>query len=217
MSSVSVVLGVISTTTLYVDGDTGVSGGGLLVGYTSDTGFWHLGWAPTSVTSLTTAYFKGTLSNFEVFNTAGAPSAPTAAQRGSQAAFSGWASPATDRWLLGDSGTSTYAGVLPVLGSTSPCTMVDIGWTFTNPAGTASSSTTKLSVFSNGTPHGIAAPDPNTNQASTITTSRDGTYNSYISGLHLYAPLSHRVQTKPIGSGWSQTFTWAGPESAFIG
>ena len=74
-----------------------------------------------------------------------------------------------------------------------------------------------VSSFANGTAHVVARPSTGASQTSTITTSRGGTYNTDISGLHLYAPISHNVQTTPTPSSWQQTFTWAGAESAFIG
>lgn len=225
MSAVSILfVGVTSTTTIYVDGATAGSGGGLLVGYSSDTGYWHIGWSPGSVTGLSTSYFAGSLSNFVVFDTSPAPN-PPATNPTNQSVFDTWASAATEQWKLDDTGTSTYTAAQPVIGTTSPCTMVDITWGFTGPTSCAvapqsetaacTDTTTKLSAFANGVWQTVQGPPPGGTQTSTISTSRDLTYNPYVSGLHLYAPLSFRVQTNPV-SPWSVTFTWPDASTAFI-
>jgi len=214
MSALNLVLGVTSSTTLYVDGVSAGTGGGLLVGYGADTGYWHLGWAPTTVTGLSSAYFTGSLSEFVVFDNAGAPAAPSTAQRASQAAFDTWAASATDRWPLGDSGTTTFAGPYPVIGATSPCTMLDLTWMFANPDGTAASGI-RLSAFATGAAHTVTAPAPGVTQTMTISTARDPTYDAYVSGLHLYAPLSLTVGTSPA-SAWMLTFSWPGAAAEFI-
>ncbi len=218
---------VLSTTTIYVDGASVGSGGGTLVGYVADNGYWHAGWAPTTVTGLTTAYLNGSLSNFVVFDTANAPADPSVAQRASQTAFNAWAaggtSPSpTEQWELNDPGTTTFAGPYPGL-TASPCSMVNLTWGFTNPTSCAASppSTTaacttssSLTAFCTGTWQTISAPAPSATQTSTITVGRGTTYNTYISGLHLYAPLTWRAQTS--GAAWSLTFTWAGATAAFV-
>ena len=212
MSEVNVlIVGLTSTTTIYVDGATAGSGGGVLVGYSSDTGYWHIGWSPVSGVS---PYFAGSLSNFVVFNNGGAPAAPTTAQRASQSAFNSWASSATEQWILNDSGTTTYSGTLPDRTSAlSPCTKVDVTWSFTNPASSfAGSLTTLASGWQN-----VASLAPGTTETGTVSASRDTTYTvtDYLPGLHLYAPLSFRVQTNPV-SLWSVTFTWPDAATAFI-
>ena len=219
MSAINVVLGLTSSTSLSVDGGAAVFGGGLLVGYGADTGYWHAGWAPAAITGLASSFFAGALSNFVVFDNAGAPAAPSAAQRASQAAFNAWALAATEQWGLGDDGTTVgatpaFAGPFPVIGPAAPCSMVDIVWSVTNPAGTITV-TKQLSMFADGTWHSVPAPGPGGTQTSTISLSRDASYNGYVGGLHLYAPLSMRVQTVPAG-GWSLTFAWPGSAAAVI-
>jgi hypothetical protein len=228
MSAVTVTLAVVATTTIYVDGVSAASAVGP-AGYVADNGYWHAGWAPTTgVTGLASAYLNGSLSNFVVFDTANAPADPTAAQLASQTTFNAWAaggtSPSpTDEWELNDPGTTTFAGPYPVIGTTSPCSMVNLTWGFTNPTSCAASppSTTaacttssSLTAFCTGTPETISAPAPSATQTSTISVGRGTTYDPYISGLRLYAPLSWRVQTN--GAAWSLTFTWAGATAAFV-
>jgi hypothetical protein len=212
MSAVSILfLGLMSTTTIYVDGATAGSGGGLLVGYSSDTGYWHVGWSPVSGVS---PYFAGSLSNFVVFNNSGAPDAPTTAQRASQSAFNGWASSATEQWILNDSGTTTYSGTLPDgTSASSPCTKVDVTWSFTNPPSSFASS---LATLASGWQN-IASLAPGATETGTVSASRGTAYlaTNYLPGLHLYAPLSFRVQTNPA-SLWSVTFTWPDAAAAFI-
>lgn len=215
MSEVNILtVGLTSTTTIYVDGATAGSGGGLLVGYSPDTGYWHIGWSPGSVTGLSTSYFAGSLSNFVVFNNGGAPAAPTAPQRASQSAFNGWASSATEQWILNDSGTTTYSGTLPDgTSASSPCTKVDVTWSFTNPPSSFAGS---LATLASGWQN-IASLAPGAIETGTVSASRGTAYTAtnYLPGLHLYAPLSFRVQTNPA-SLWSVTFTWPDVATAFI-
>jgi hypothetical protein len=216
MSAVTVLFVTLPQVTLFVDGVERAQTGTLAIGnFSSFNGYWHLGWAPKAVTGLTKDYLTGDASNFVVMNNSPAPAGATMGKPTTQAAFNTATSSSTEHWLLNDPGTTTFTGTLPS-SMTAPCSMVNIAWAVTNPAGTVTSST-PLSTFANGSWHAVTAPAPTTSQASTVTTSRAAGYNTDISGLHLYAPLSHRVQTKPIGSGWLQTFTWAGPEAAFIG
>jgi concanavalin A-like lectin/glucanase superfamily protein len=216
MSAVDVLLSLDSTTTVYVDGTSVATGGGLLVGYTSDTGYWHVGWAPTSKTGLSTSYFSGSLSNFVVFDTSPAPATPPNPNSTTQAAFNTWAAAATEEWQLNDTGTTTFAGPFPVIGSTSPCTMVNIMWNFTTPTScaVAPQSTTaacttsaSLTTFVAAGWQTVASVGPSGTQTSTISISRGSTYNSYISGLRLYVPLGYRAQSIPSLS-WSLTFSW---------
>jgi hypothetical protein len=221
MTAVNIVASLSSTTTLYVDGDPAVTGGGLLVGYSSSTGFWHVGWSPVSGLP---SYFTGSLSNFVVFDTAGAPARPTTTQRASQSAFTTWAASATERWLLNDTGTTTFGGAYPVIGSTNPCTMVNVSWGFTNPTtcGWSPNSQTaactdppvsSLAAFGSAGAQTIASPAPGTTQTSTVKLTRGGTYNTgFVPGLHLYAPLTFQS----TAGNWTNTFTWSGATSAFL-
>jgi hypothetical protein len=120
-------------------------------------------------------------------------------------------------WPLTDTGTTTYVGTMPVIGATSPCTMLDIGWATTSPAGTVVSAGTKLSAFADGTWHTVAAPAPAGTQTSTISLSRDATWNSYVLGLRLYVPFGHRVQAAPAGGTWTATFSWAASTAVVLG
>ncbi len=221
MTAVNVILSLDSTTTLYVDGTSVATGGGLLVGYNSDSGYWHLGWAPTSKTGLSTGYFSGSLSNFVVFNTSPAPTPPHPNST-TQAAFNTWAASATEQWELNDTGTTTFAGPFPVIASTSPCTMVNIMWGFTTPTScaVAPQSTTaacttsaSLTTFVAAGWQTVASVGPSGTQTSTISISRGASYNAYISGLHLYVPFGFRAQSTPSLS-WSLTFSWPAATAA---
>jgi hypothetical protein len=221
MSQVNVLFfGLTSTTMLSVDG-VAVTGGGLLIGYSAAAGYWHLGWAPVSGQP---SYFTGSLSNFVVFNTAGAPSTPTTAQLASQSAFNGWATGPTERWPLNDTGTSTFSGPLPVIGTTNPCSLVNFSWGFTTPTscGWSPNSLTaacidppaaSLAAFVAAGPRTIASPAPGTTQTSTVKMSRGTGYDTtFVPGLHLYAPLTFTA----AAGGWVNTFTWADATSAFL-
>jgi hypothetical protein len=210
------IIGLIPQVNLYVDGvNVGSTPLLSLSPLSSYSGYWHLGWAPTSVTGLSKAYIAADLSNFVVINSGTIPAGTTIGKPATQAAFNTATSSSTEHWVLNDLGTTTFSGTLPS-SMAAPCSMVNFGWSTTNPTGTVTTST-PLSSFANGTAHVVAAPTSGGSQTSTITTSRGGSYNTDISGLHLYAPISHTVQTTPTPSSWQQTFTWAGAESAFIG
>ncbi|MFN2562071.1 MAG: hypothetical protein ABR571_12350 [Jatrophihabitans sp.] len=223
MSQVNVAfVGLTSTTTLSVDGAP-VTGGGLLVGYSAAAGYWHLGWSPVSGLP---SYFAGSLSNFVVFNTAGAPNPPTSSQLASQSTFDGWAASSTERWRLNDTGTSTFAGPYPytVSSSTNPCSLVNLSWSFATPAscGWSPNSVTaacsdppaaSLVAFTSAGAQTIASPAPGTTQTSTIKLSRGAGYDTtFLPGLRLYAPLTF----KAASGGWANTFTWADATSAFL-
>ncbi|MBO9524067.1 MAG: hypothetical protein J7518_21225 [Nocardioidaceae bacterium] len=207
------------TGTLYVD-NTSVSGTAVVT-LASSGGYWHLGWVDATgvVNAPTTPYLNGSLAG--AFVRSVTTSAAQEANLFAATSSADFKSRLTalgsvnHLWLLDDTGTTTYTGTLPVLGSTSPCSMLDIAWTVANPAGTVTTST-KLSTFANGSWHAVPAPDAGQTQSSTITTSRDATYNAYVNGLRLYAPLAHRVQTLPTPSSWSQTFSWADASMVFV-
>jgi hypothetical protein len=102
--------------------------------------------------------------------------------------------------------------------------MVDMEWGFTtptscavSPASSSDACTTSASLSSFATDGWvtIAAPDPGETQTSTLTTSRDPTYNVYVSGLQLYAPIVERDQTLQ-DNVWSVTFSWSNATAAFI-
>jgi hypothetical protein len=222
MSATTAGLSLTSTTTIYVDSDTPVVGGGLLTGYTADTGYWHLGWSPVSGLP---SYFTGSLSNFVVFDTANAPAAPTTTQRGSQSAFNTWAASATERWLLNDSGTTTFGGPYPAIGSTNPCTAVNFSWGFSNPTscGWSPNSTTaactdppvaSLAGFCAAGAQTVASAAPGTTATGTLKLGRGATYNSgFMPGLRLYAPLTMQASA----GNWLNSFSWTDATSAFLG
>jgi hypothetical protein len=217
----SVAATLVSTPTLYVDNASGVSSLGLSA-LTGGNAYWHLGWADfTGVASPPASTLTGSLAG--AFVTGATVSSATRTSLYGSASSSAYAtavlalSGIAQYWPLTDAGTTTYAGSLPVIGATSPCTMLDIGWSTTSPAGTVISAGTKVSVFADGTWHSVSAPAPAGTQTSTISLSRDATWNAYIAGLRLYLPISHRIQAAPAGSNWSATFSWAGSGAVVLG
>lgn len=214
-------VGLIPQVTLYVDGAQQATTPLVSLGaYTVYSGYWHLGWAPTALTGLSTAYSSATVSDFVVFNGSTFPTATT--KPATQAAMDTFATGATEYWKLGDTGTTTYSGTHPVIGSTSPCASIDIGWAFTSPAGTGAASGTRLSTFADGTWTTIPAPAAGSSQTSTMTVSRDAGYNSYVAGLRLHPQFSWRVQTNTTSTwnaaiAWSQTFGWTDATAVIIG
>jgi len=219
--SVSVGALLFSTPTLYVDNAAGVSTAGLTA-LTGGNAYWHLGWADfTGVGSAPAATLTGSLAG--AFATGSTISSATRTSLYGSASSSAYAtavlalSGIAQFWPLTDTGTTTHAGSLPVIGATSPCTMLDIGWATTSPAGTVVAAGTKISTFADGTWHTVAAPAPAGTQTSTISVSRDATWNAYIAGLRLYVPFGHRIQAAPGGSNWSVTFSWSSSDSVVLG
>jgi len=217
----SVAATIVSTPTLYVDNAGGVSSLGLGA-LTGGNAYWHVGWADfTGVASPPAATLTGSLAG--AFSTAATVSSATRTALFGSASSSAYAtavlalSGIAHFWPLTDSGTTTYAGSLPVIGATSPCTMLDIGWATTSPAGTVVAAGTKISTFADGAWHTVSAPAPAATQTSTISVSRDATWNAYIAGLRLYVPFGHRIQAAPGGSNWSATFSWSGSDSVVLG
>ncbi len=210
---------IVSTPTLYVDNAAGVSAAGLTA-LTGGNAYWHLGWGDfTGVASPPATTLAGSLAG--AFATGTSVSSATRTSLFGSASGSAYStavlalSSIQHLWMLDDTGTTTYAGTLPVIGATAPCSMVDIGWATTSPTGTVVSAGTKLSTFADGTWHTVTAPAPSTSQTSTITVSRDATWNAYISGLRLWVPFGHRIQT--TGGAWLRTFTWPTSASTVIG
>jgi len=221
LAVLSVAATIVSTPTLYVDNASGVSGLGLSA-LTGGNAYWHLGWADfTGVGSPPASTLTGSLAG--AFATASTVSSASRTALFGAASSSAYATlvlaltSVAHLWPLTDSGTTTYAGSLPVIGATSPCTMLDIGWATTTPSGTVVASGTKLSTFADGTWHTVSAPAPAGTQTSTISLSRDATWNAYVLGLRLYVPFGHRVQAAPAGSNWSATFSWAGSAAVVLG
>lgn len=208
-----VLIGLIPQVTLYVDG-TQVATTPLisLSPFTAYSGYWHLGYAPTTTTGLSTAYFKGSLSNFVVFDGSSFPTPTTVPT--SASSFATFATNATEWWQLNDSGVTTYNGTLPAVGagSASPaasaaCKSLDLGWSFTSPSGTATSATTSLYTLVTSGASSVGAPGPGLSQTATLTSSHDAAYNSYVAGLHLYVPMTSTISTLPSNK-WPLVFSW---------
>jgi hypothetical protein len=208
-------VGLIPQVTLWVDGAQQATTPLLsLSPLSSYSGYWHLGWAPTSVTGLATTRLTGSLSNFVVDDTGAIPSGASIGAPATQTAFDAAIGTVTDHWPLDDTGTTTFGGTLPST-MTNPCAKVDLAWGFTNPSASATT-TTPLSTFADDTWRSVAAPPLGGSQTSTITVRRGTGWHVDLAGLRLYAPLSYRVQSVPVGSPWRQTFTWSGAEAAFV-
>lgn len=213
LGGVTLVVSVIPQVTLYVDG-TQVATTPLisLNPFTSYSGYWHLGYAPTATTGLTTAYFKGALSNFVVFDGSSFPTATTVPS--SASAFATFATNATEWWPLNDNGVTTYAGTLPTVGAgnaspaaSAACKSLDLGWTFASPTGTATTSTTSLYSLVTSGASAVGAPGPSLSQTATLALSHDAAYNAYVAGLHLYVPMTSTISTLP-GNKWPLSFAW---------
>lgn len=215
-----VLVGLIPQVTLYVDGVAGPTTPLLsLSPYSSFSGYWHLGYAPTSVTGVT-PYFKGSLSDFVVFNGGPYPTATTLPS--SSTAFSTFATNATEWWPLNDTGTTTYTGTLPVVGvgsgttASAACKSIDLGWSFTSPAGTASTASTSLYTLVTTGASAVGAPGPGASQNASLALSHDATaYNSYVAGLHLWVPMTSMISTLP-GNKWPLRFSWVPAASTTI-
>lgn len=218
------VLSLSVTVTLYVDGTQVGVNGGLLSGLDSPTGYWHLGWSPAT-SSVPRQYWAGSLADFAVLNNGSAPTNPT--PPATQAAYDTFASAATDYWKLSDSGTTTASvTTLPVIGTASPCSFVDITWGFTSPTSCAIApasttaactvTTTKLSAVSS-TPITVGTVAPSTTQTSTITLTHDASYTgtaaTFVAGLLILAP--HQMSFA-VGTTWTTTFYWTGTAAEFV-
>lgn len=209
-----VLVGLIPQVTLYVDGAQKATTPLIsLSPYTSYSGYWHVGYAPTATTGLSSAYFGGSLSDFVVFDGSSFPTATT--NPNSSSSFATFAANATEWWALNDSGTTTFTGTLPVVGAGSgttasaACKSLDLAWSFTSPTGNATSSASSLYawVVTAGTTSAVGAPGPGTTQSATLTLTHDSAYSSYVSGLHLLVPMTSTISITP-GTRWSLAFGW---------
>lgn len=209
-----VVSGLTLTNTVYVDGQQAARQQALnvtLVQYVTTTGYWHVGWGATS----TPAYFTGSLSNFVVFAGGNAPAVPTT-NPATQAAMDSFATGATDHWVLDDTGTTTWTGAQPVIGTTSPCDLTLLTWTFASPAATAFTALPASTVAA-GAAYAVAAlPAPGTAQTSTLSAARASGANAYVAGLRLLVPLTYRVVAGSSASTWTQAFRFASADSAVV-
>jgi hypothetical protein len=218
-------LGVLSTVTLYVDGVSVASGGGLLVGLSSYSGYWHVGESQVSgLAAAPSNYFAGSLSNFVVLNNDPAPNPLSVSPLPTQAAFTAsLGASATEHWVLNDTGTTNTALTLPVLGTISPCSMINMSWSLTNPLSCPTSQSTvaacatlpgvSLSSFLALGWVSTARPAPGATQVSTVSAVRGATYSAaFMPGLRLYAPLGFRG----TAGGWSVAFSWPSAPASFI-
>lgn len=206
---------VIASAFIEVDGTQRASSGALVVTPTAPNDYWHLGSTASGAT------FDGSLSNLVVWDGGDAPTSSSAmASATSQSGFETAAATGTptDSWRLNDSGISTYTGSQPTIGATSPCASVAFAWSFASPASCAwptpstttscsLSTSSNLASFADGTWRSIAVPAAGGTQTATISVARSTTYNSYVTGLRLYVPLSYRAATSPAGP-WSVTLSW---------
>jgi hypothetical protein len=202
---------------MYVDAAAGVTSLGLAP-LTGGSGYWHVGWADfTGVTPPSSAYFHGSLSGS--FVTASATSGGTRSTLFGATSASDFQtkvlalSGVVHLWMLGDSGTTTFTGTLPT-SMTAPCTKVNVAMAFTGPAASIAIGT--LAALANNIPRSVAAPGPGATQTLTTSTSRATGYNTDISGLHLYAPITIRETTNPASSSWQLDFTWNDATSVFL-
>lgn len=210
-----VVIGLIPQVTLYVDGVQRAATPLIsLSPLSSYSGYWHAGYAPTATTGLTTSYFGGSLSNFVVFNGT-VPTAPPA-YMGTSLTFAAFAANATEWWPLNDTGTTTFTGTLPVVGAgfgttaSAACKTLDLGWSFTNPAGSATSAASSLYAWvatPGTTTTAVGAPGPGATQSATLALTHDASYDAYVAGLHLWVPMTSTISLTP-GAKWALVFAW---------
>ncbi len=195
------------TVSIYVDSSAAGSSTVLLSLATGFAGYWHAGWSPISASpwnSGTPNYLKATLADAAVFNTT--LSAATVASLATSSSQANWLSRVTaagaiSSWPLGDDGTTSYTGSLPVIGTTSACTFVDvaIGGTgyciYPNAIGTACAApASKLSSLASSGPFAFTAIASTASKLVTSTTQADAAYatscSTYCPGLHLLLPMT---------------------------
>jgi hypothetical protein len=205
-----------ATPTLYVDGVS--SSGGSINAGTGGTGYWHLGWVDTTglAGAPGSASLTGTLSG--AFETSSAVTSANVTTLNGAATAAAYKTAVLalvgiqHLWMLDDNGTTTYSGTMPAT-MTAPCGQVDISFSFTNPA--ASIAVQTLAAFANGSASTVAAPGPGVTQTMTVSLSRHTGYNTDVSGLRLYAPLTMTEKVSTSGT-WSLSFTWSGAQAVFL-
>jgi hypothetical protein len=218
---------VFTAVTVYVDGSQVATSTGLTLasGY---TGYWHAGWSPVSSGS---AYLAGYLSDAFVVDGTSLSSAQVSALAGAgtQATWAGDLSTdgASDSWPLDDSGTSTFAGPYPVIGATSPCTMVSVADgassfcafspnSLTTACATPTGSSPSLAAWASAGALAFPPTSLSTPTTLTLTVVRGSTYNAgYLPGLHLYVPVSltEKLAAAPT---WGATLTWTSSSEQVI-
>jgi hypothetical protein len=193
----------------------------LLTGF---SGYWHAGWSPVSSapwSSGTPNYLTGQLADAAAFNaTLSAATVASLATSGSQTTWQArlGTAGAMESWPLGDDGTTSYAGTLPVVGSTSTCTFIDgtVGGTgfciYPNAVSTSCSAptgTNKLTALVAGGPYSLTPIVASASKAITTTTVKDSTYattcSTFCPGLHLLVPL--KITETIGGFGSTLAFT----------
>jgi hypothetical protein len=218
-ATVTVASVALSSITIYVDGSQAAQSlsVSLLTGY---TGYWHAGWSPVGSGS---AYLAGDLADaFVVDGTAlNSTQVSTLHAAGSQTTWNSDLSTdgASESWGLADSGTTTYSGTLPVIGTTDPCSMISIAVGATSFCIYSPGSTTSACVTPTGSSNTLAQwvaagaqsfPATTTTASATITTTliRSSTYNTtFMPGLRLYVPV---ILTEKLtaSSPWYTTLSW---------
>ena len=219
LAVVTVSTSVLATVTLYVDGSQAAQTTSLtlLTGY---TGYWHVGWSPVSSGS---AYLAGNVADaFVVDSIALSPAQiSTLDTAASQPIWNSDLSSdgASQSWGLGDTGTTTFTGTLPVIGSTSPCTMVSIAtggasYCIYSPnsssaaCATPTASSQTLTQWVAAGPQSFPATSLSASSRITTTLIRNSTYNpTYMPGLRLYLPVT-LTEKLTASSLWYTTLSW---------
>lgn len=182
-------------------------------------GYWHLGVGRTAATGGVTGameYFTGNLSNASVSATEWqATGVANLYASTSQAGFASTIATLSPYafWALNDTGLVTYAGSLPVIGTTSPCSAVQVTigtsgkclYPILSTVCPALSSAYLLSGLANQSVTSLTGSASAVSQTITSTVGRDSTYNTgYDVGLNLLVPI---VITE---KGFlNNTFTWS--------
>lgn len=209
-----------SLQSLYVDGGLQASASiASALGAQTTAGYWHLGYGKTTTAEGWTGtgnYFNGQLSNASVFTLALTLSQVTSLYSStSQAGFASTVASLSPYafWALDDTGLATYSGSLPVVGTTSPCSAVQVtvgtsGKCLYPTLLTACPALSPTYLLSGLTSQPVTALAPSTlavSQTITSTVGRDSTYNTgYDVGLNLLVPVA--VTEKGF---LNNTFTWS--------
>lgn len=201
-----------TTLTLYVDGVSKASSGGLSL-LTGISGRWHVGWSNFSgLTQPTSAYFHGSISGAFV-NSSTALSGSQISTLNSSASASAYQTTLNGQsgissiWMLGDTGFSTVSGTsLPAGNIFDPCSKVNVAWTFTTPSG--SIAVQSLTALADNAARSVTAPSVGGTQSLSIATAQGTGYNSDLAGLHLYVPLTFTYGVSGA-TNWIQTLTWS--------
>lgn len=231
------------TANLYVDSATAVSTVLLSLLSGSTAVYWHAGWGDftgtTAGTVPTSSYFNGSLSGgFLVTAVLSSANRTTLFGESSAANYKsgvlGISLSILNLWMFDDSGTTTYSGTMPAT-MANPCSMLTWSVAFANPSGSlggtwlleATTQTGSSDLWNTLFTWEPMGPAPGGGpETLTMTLSRVGaspptggtTYNTDISGLHLYLPITYTINSYPRTgvTPWSQSYTWNDAYSAFI-